>query len=218
MHTLRAMDEPRAGVSCISWLFWMREALETCATLADVEKLLRDTDRDRGVMLFAVDGKTNEAAVYECGRSWFRRVDPERVIGSHAREALVATNHCRHQHVRREPREPAAGDANARSAGTVSRRRRLEELVEHAFPEELPHDLCEILGDRLVEMRLPPYLKTIYSTVAVPSRDTIWFAAGAGRGRIDARDSRPEISRVEAACDFLPAASGGQWRELRPEW
>jgi hypothetical protein len=170
MHTLLARDEPRAGVSCISWLFWMREALETCATLADVERLLGATDRDRGVMLFAVDGKTGERAVYECTKASYRRVDPD------GRGHLAATNHCRAKH------PPTSIDRVARAGSTVTRMNRLLELLEHAAPEHGPDDVCELLADEWVEMRettMSRYLRTIYSAVACPERGEVWFASGA---------------------------------------
>lgn len=169
VHTLPALDEPRAGVSCISWLFWLREALETCASLCDLERLLDSTDRDRGVIVVASDGKTGESAVYECGRASFRRIDP--APGSGGR--LVATNHCAHKHP--PDHEPRA----SRPGSTVSRRRRLETILREAPPEDLPHDLIETLADPRVEMDSPSGLTTIYSAAACPSRGEVWFAAGA---------------------------------------
>ncbi len=166
VHTLLALDEPRAGVSCISWLFWLREALETCASLADLERLLGATDRDRGVIIVACDGKTGESAVYECERSAFRRIEPD------ARGVLVATNHCAHKHPRAD--EPRA----SRPGSTVSRRRRLETILREAPPESFPHDLIETLADSAVEMASPSGLTTIYSAVACPARAEIWFASG----------------------------------------
>lgn len=171
MHTLLSSDEPRAGVSCISWLFWMREALEQCANLEQLEAFIVRTDRDRGVMLFAAHGPSGSAAIYECGRSSFTRVDPWEIGRS---RALVGTNHCRHKH----PEGPRAGAGN----GTVSRYSRLLEILEHAPPETLPDDLTEMLGDERVEMRVASSgasLRTIYSAVAEPRGGRVWFASGA---------------------------------------
>lgn len=167
VHTLLALDEPRAGVSCISWLFWLREALETCASLADLERLLAATDRDRGVIIVASDGKTGESAVYECERSSFRRIGPD------ARGVLIATNHCAHKHP--HPDEPRS----SRPGSTVARRRRLETIFREAPPESFPHDLIETLADSAVEMASPSGLTTIYSAVACPGRREIWFGSGA---------------------------------------
>lgn len=188
MHTLLAQDEPRAGVSCISWLFWMREALETCASIADLERFIAATDRDRGVILFAADGNTREAAIYECSRSSFRRIDPWPIAG---RPALVATNHCRHKH----PADALTDPRRVRRAGsTVTRCARVLDILEHAHPEHAPHDVAEILADEWVEMRdttMSADLRTIYSAVADPVHRTIHFASG--------------------AC---PAASCGTWRSI----
>lgn len=169
VHTLRATDEPRAGVSCISWLFWMREALETCATLADVEGFIDRTDRDRGVMLLAVDGKSGESAVYECTRSSWRRIDPQpREDSGH----LIATNHHRHKHPPED--QPRA----SRPGSTVSRFTRLRRILVRHPPEHLPDDLIDVLADPEVEMREATELRTIYSAVACPARGEVWFGSG----------------------------------------
>jgi hypothetical protein len=204
MHTLLARDEPRAGVSCISWLFWMREALETCATLADVERFIASTDRDRGVLLFAVDGRTRERAVFECSRSGYTRVDPWDVLG---RRVLIATNHPAAKHPRRGGEHLGEAPLAPTSAtpprvhvrnGTISRYCRLVSIIESAHPEHLPHDLAEVLADPHVEMREASgsaSLRTIYSAVAEPARREIHFASG--------------------AC---PAASRGTWRRIDTGW
>lgn len=198
MHTLLSHDEPRAGVSCISWLFWMREALETCASLAELEAFIARTDRDRGVLLFAAEGQTGERAIYECGRASSRRIDPWVVATQHGeRELLFATNHCQHKHPR-DIDEATGQPLPARvsvSNGTVSRYNRLEHLLRTAHPEHLPDDLTEVLGDERVEMRVATpgsALRTIYSSVAHPASRTVWFASGA-----------------------VPAASAGTWRRIR---
>jgi hypothetical protein len=198
MHTLLSHDEPRAGVSCISWLFWMREALETCASLADLEAFIARTDRDRGVLLFAAQGRTGERAIYECGRASSRRIDPWMVATQHGeRELLFATNHCQHKHPRDidqatgQPLPPRVSVSN----GTVSRYNRLEHLLRTAHPEHFPDDLTEVLGDERVEMRVATpgsALRTIYSGVAHPASRTVWFASGG-----------------------MPAASAGKWRKIR---
>lgn len=187
MHTLLVHDEPRAGSSCISWLFWMREALETCETIADVERFIASTSRDRGVLLFAAQGPMRERAIFECSRSGYTRVDPWDVG---TQSVLLATNHCKHKHPVRESSRCNTTTFN----GTISRYDRLIELVQHAFPEDCPDDLAEILADSRIEMRDgtgSEYLRTIYSAVAAPGKHTIWFASG------DA-----------------PAASLGVWRKI----
>lgn len=193
MHTLRAVDEPRAGVSCISWLFWMREALETCATLDEVERFIATTDRDRGVLLIAVDGKSNDAAVFECTRSTYRRLGME--PGPHG-PRLIITNHRREQSPAREA--SSQSERTRPAGGTVSRWCRMRDILDHGHPEHGPDDLIEILGDPRVEMRdggLSAHLRTIYSAVAEPASERVWFAAGR-----------------------VPAASAGAWRLLTPRW
>jgi hypothetical protein len=200
MHTLAASDEPRAGYSCISWLFWMREALELCSNLAEVEAFIQRTDRDRGVMLFACDGKSGEAAIFECSRSGYTRIEPWMVqtqVGE--KRVCFATNHCQSK----QPKDvdefgnvlpPRVSPSN----GTVSRYNRLRQVLTHAWPEDEPHDLMEVLADERIEMRSTSpgsSLRTIYSAVASPIKEeaVVYFASG--------------------AC---PAASMGIWREIRP--
>ncbi len=187
MHTLLAHDEPRAGTSCISWLFWMREALETCESVGDVERFIAGTSRDRGVLLFAAHGDSGERAIFECTRSAYTRVDPWDVQG---RSVLLATNHCKHKH----PAGDCVPQRNSTFNGTIGRYRRLVELVGDAFPEDCPDDLAEIMADDRIEMREgrgSEHLRTIYSAVAAPRDRTCWFASG--------------------AC---PAASRGTWRKI----
>ena len=45
---------------------FLTEALELCRNLNDVEAFLNATDRDGGMLLFAVDGKTNRAVLFDC--------------------------------------------------------------------------------------------------------------------------------------------------------
>ena len=58
VHTMHAADTSTPGKPCLSWLFWAREALETCATIDDVEPMLGRIDRDRGMILVLVEGRT----------------------------------------------------------------------------------------------------------------------------------------------------------------
>jgi hypothetical protein len=204
MHTLAASDEPRAGYSCISWLFWMREALELCSTLREVEAFTQRTDRDRGVMLFACDGKSGEAAIFECSRSGYAKIDPWCVstqLGH--RFVCFATNHCQHKHPKDVddaglPLPPRISPSN----GTISRYNRLRQVLTDAWPEDEPSDLMEVLADERIEMRTTSpgsSLRTIYSAVASPG----------GRG------SDPVVFFASGAC---PAASQGTWRALMPRF
>lgn len=188
LHTLLAMDDPPRDRTCISWLFWAREALERCASLDELERFIEFTGRDRGVIAVAVDGKTGEGAVFECSRSSHRRFgfDPA------APRTLFATNHTQDKAI------DDAREAKSRPGSTVARFCALRRTLAEHPPEHGPDDLIELLGEPDVEMRTPPVLRTIYSAVCDPSRDELWFAAGDPAG--------------------APAASTGRWQRVRVPW
>ena len=167
MHTLYSTDGPRAGTRETSWLFWCREMLETCETLADVERFIERTSRDRGVLLFAVEGRLRRAALFECTR------------GSHVRhemgagldgDAILATNHCPAKVM------DAERVARSRRGSTVSRLARMRALVEER-PEHGPDDLIDVLADPGVEMRRAKSLRTIYAAACAPGRQEVWIAS-----------------------------------------
>jgi hypothetical protein len=166
VHSLTATDKPTPGAESISWLFWAREALETCASLADVEAMLDRVERDRGMILFVIDGKSGEAALYECHHRAWLRVDPR-----HGR--LSATNHCQHKH------PPAEKIVGRRPASTTARLARARALLAHAGEEIAPPGgLMRLLADPGVEMRTAEHLTTIYSSVCCPASGELWFASG----------------------------------------
>ena len=186
LHTLHATDTVHPGVPCISWLFWAREALETCASLDELERFIDTTARDRGVMVVASEGRSGQAAVFECSRSAYLRHDAD------ARKPLCVTNHP----LRQRSRSIETGSPNA--SGTISRRRTLEGHMEASPPVQGPDDIIASLGAPGVEMRTPRWLRTIYSAVADPSDQKVWFAAGTPDGQ--------------------PAASSGRWSVITPPW
>ncbi len=169
LHTLYAPGEPRGDRTQISWLFWAREALETCATLDDLDRFIASTERDRGVIVVAADAKTNQRALFECSRSDHRRIDA-------AGAPLIATNHPQHKHP--DPERAA----KSRPGATLARYCALRDLAANSPPEHGPDDLIDLLADPGVEMRTPTYLRTIYSAVADPARGDIWFASGGADG------------------------------------
>lgn len=199
MHTMYSGDLPRpasAGVPSISWLFWMRHALETCETIADVEAFIAAHDRDRGVILIAVSGRTGQAALFECSRCSYLRVDPlprsDPVAGPAG--TLLVTNHCRAKHPEMpEHHRRAAGISRPNS--TVRRYNRLLEIMAQHPPEFGPDDLMDTLADDEIEMRTAESVRTIYSVVAQPASERIWFASGA-----------------------VPAASRGTWHNVAVDW
>lgn len=186
LHTLHATDGVPTDRPSISWLFWAREALETCATLDELERFIETTGRDRGVFVIAAEAKNGRGAVFECARSAHTRYD-----------ASDSTPFCITNHTLARPeRRVVAGSPNA--SGTVSRRQALQGIIDAEAPTRGPSDLIDALGAPGVEMRTPKWLRTIYSAVANPREQTVWFAAGTPCGQ--------------------PAASMGQWSAVRPPW
>ena len=164
---LPVWDEPPPGKPHLPGYVFLTEALELCRTIRDVEALLCEINRDGGMLLFAVDGKTEEFALFECTCvSHFRREPSENWI--------VGTNHyC----VCPVPALPAEEQAST----TSSRFRRMEHLVQmmYASPTapHLPTDLMRILADDAIEMRGTEFA-TVYANVACPSRGEIWYTFG----------------------------------------
>jgi hypothetical protein len=168
-QALTVSDAPRPGRPRMpSWVL-LTDMLETCATIAQVEARLEEVDRDDGMLLFAVEGKSEEFAILECRSS------------SHARRVpaggwLAGTNHAC------ELDEP--GD----HAGSKSRQARIEELVTslRGLEPRLPRDLIAILADDAVERRGNRFA-TVYAAVACPGTGQLWFTFGgtpaASRGR-----------------------------------
>lgn len=171
LHTLAATDDPPPERTTISWLFWAREALETCATLEELEGFIARTGRDRGVIAVAGDGKTDEVAVFECSKAAHvrRDVDP-------AGPACL-TNHSMAKEV-----APGRPEGNGNAAGTISRLRTLRAGLEERPPRRGPDDLIGHLAATGVEMRTPRWLRTIYSAVVRQRDGSVWFAAGGADG------------------------------------
>jgi hypothetical protein len=165
---LSVWDEPRPGRPHIPPYVFLTEALERCHTLSDVEALLDRTDRDGGMSLFAVDGKDNEFALFECLCSRHYRRQP-------SNDWIVGTNHfcaCK---------DLALTDADKGPLGTLSRFAQMENLVgalsTSQTPPKLPADLVQILADDAIERR-DGKLITVYSNVACPATGEIWHTFG----------------------------------------
>ena len=128
---LPVWDQPAPGKPHVPGYVFLTEALELCRTIRDVEALLNETDRDGGMLLFAVDGKTDEVALFDCTCSKHYRREP-------TDGWIVGTNHyCAIKDL------TLADDAS--SASTLSRFRRMEGLVRalalSQTPASLPADL-----------------------------------------------------------------------------
>lgn len=164
---LPTWDTPVASRPHLPCYALLVEALETCRTLQDLEGLLERVQRDDSMLLFAVDGKTNTFALYECNCT--------EVYKREASESwLVGTNHyCVH------PKAPPAG--NTQSPSTTSRYKRLESLTESLFSQgghtSTVKELIQILADDAIEARNGEIV-TVYSNVACPSTPEIWYTFG----------------------------------------
>ena len=146
---------------------FMMDALETCCTIREVEALLDTVQRSDGMLLFAVDGKTDEFAIFECGHHTHYRRDP-------SENWIVGTNHycmC----------DDPDGPLEEKPLSTLSRFQRLETLLEAVYrrPAEvqLPTALIELLADDEVERRDETFA-TVYSNVACPHTGEIWYTFG----------------------------------------
>jgi hypothetical protein len=160
-------DRPMPGKLHMPGYAFLVEALERCRTIQEVENLLGEIDRDGGMLLFVVDGKSDDFALYECTCTRHYRRDP--VEGW-----IVGTNHyCMIQ-------DPAPPDDDPTST-TLSRFRRLEERLQTLMTAKeavrLPDDLIHILADGGIE-RGEPEFGTVYAAVACPGAEAIWYTFG----------------------------------------
>lgn len=157
---LPASDRPRPNKTHFPGYVILTEALETCSSIGDVEKLLGNVDRDGGMLLFAVDGKTGESVILECNCLEHLRQEPRD-------GRLIATNHSS----RTEP-----------ARITESSACRFERLTELAggidwTRARTPGDLITILADDRIEEREGRYI-TVESAVACPGENKIWYTLG----------------------------------------
>lgn len=160
-HFLPVKDKPRPGKPYLPEYCCILEALETCSNLHDVERMLNTFDRSGGMILFAVDGKTEEFAIYECNCQSYRRRDA-------VENKIIATNHT-------DDTEPSAI-----SEGSLKRYQRLDKLVvqrNNWRSLRIPYDLIEILADEGIEQHGESYY-TVYSLIACPGEKKIWYTFG----------------------------------------
>ena len=160
-HALEVNETPRQGRAHLPSYVLLTDALETCASLGEVEARLGEIDRDDGMLLFAVDGKSGEYAVYECGCSAYTRHEPVEGV-------IIGTNHSLSE------QESEGDNSHSRYCRIEAR---LGELLKRAGSIQLPQDLIAILGDGEVE-RLQPDLATVYSNVACPASGDAWYTFG----------------------------------------
>jgi hypothetical protein len=166
-HYLSAWDAPAPDAPCLPCYAWLVEALETCRDLNDLEALLAQVQRDDGMLLFAVDGKTGEYALYECTCQKNVRIEP-------SRGWLVGTNH-----YRAHPDAPQILDSGPSSS--LSRLKRLECLVMDFMADpkraQPAAGLIQMLGDEGVESREGDFV-TAYANAACPAQGKLWYTFG----------------------------------------
>ncbi len=182
---LPVWDKPAPGKPHLPAFAFLTEALELCRTIEDVEALIRETDRDGGMLLFAVDGKSQEFTLFDCTCSRHYRREP-------SDGWIVGTNHyCAIE-------DRTLTEADEQPGGSLSRYRRMEQLVQalaaSPAPPNLPADLIRILADDGVERR-DQQVVTVYSNVACPGTGELWYTFGG-----------------------YPAASKGNWQRLEWPW
>jgi len=161
-QALATSDGPRPRKPHLPGWVLLTDLLETCSSIDEVEARLHAVDRDEGMLLVAVDGKTEDLAILECSS---RR---------HARRAaagdwLAVTNHA-----------CTLGGVDA-DEGSRARQARIEEmattLCERSAEPDLPESLIAILADEGVERRERD-LVTACSNVACPGTGELWFTFG----------------------------------------
>jgi hypothetical protein len=165
---LSVWDQPARNKPHFPGYVFLTEALELCHDISDVERLLNEIDRDGGMLLFVVDGKNNEFALFECLCSKFYKREP-------SNGWMIGTNHfCACEDL-------TLGDADKAPLGTLSRYSRMENLIQTLSTSQtspnMPADLIGILADDQIERR-DKRLVTAYSNVACPSTGEIWYTFG----------------------------------------
>ena len=170
---LPVTDAPDPAKVCLPTYGFLMEALETCENLDDVANLLGEIDRNDGMLLMAVDGKTNEGAVFECTRSSSVRCDLEE-------SWMVRTNHALRA-------KDAWTAQEERRLSTWSRANQISTALRESS-EKLSHkDLIAILADDDVERRGDTFA-TAHSIVVCPNSRTVWYTFG-GRPSASLNDS-----------------------------
>lgn len=163
---LPVWDEPTTKKPYLETSVWLTEALETCRSLDDVEDLLSEVDRDGSMMLFAIDGKTDEFAVFECMCTHHNR----RILTG---DWIIGTNHyCT------DVGEQEQDDIYDRSVLRLERvGTLLHKLCAKGKATDTYVELRHILADAGVEAHGEKYF-TVFANVACPSQGEIWHTFG----------------------------------------
>jgi hypothetical protein len=163
---LPAWDLPEAGKFQLPGYVFIVEALETCRTLQDVEKLLLQEPRAGGMLLFAIDGKTDEYALYECTCTGYYKRQPADGWIAGANHYCALSN--------------GSVESDSTPLSSHGRQQRLETLVPGlaATSIESPVNyLIQVLADDEIERRSGD-IQTAYSNVACPATGEIWHTFG----------------------------------------
>jgi len=159
---LPVWDNPSGKKQCLFPYVFLREALETCSTIRDIANLLENIERNGGMSLFVIDGKSNEFCIFECTCSNHKKREPQDAY-------LCATNHyCAF-------RTPDGFQNGTRNS--LDRLQRIERLLKDKTFNELPEDLIQILKDPKIEQSSKE-AGTVYSNIACPGKELVWHAYG----------------------------------------
>lgn len=160
---LPVWDKPTLNSKPLPPYVFIRLALETCKTIGDIEHLIKNTVRSGGMNLFAVDGKNNEFAIYECSCLTYAK---RNIFGQ---ASTAGANHycCLElpEGFRRE------------AANSVKRQECLEKQLAQIQAPELPGSFISALSDPDVEQN-SKLSGTVYSNICCPSKEDIWYTYG----------------------------------------
>ena len=162
---LPVIDEPSGEKSHYPAWVWLTEALETCRNLSEVEIMLSNIDRNGGMMLFSVDGKTNECAVYDCSCSEYHSKKD-------SRNWTAGTNHYHENDFR-----SGSHDDYSRSVARLNRVNDLIKDIGTPEPSYIYMELRKVMADDMVEARGDEYF-TVYSNIVCPAEGEIRYTFG----------------------------------------
>jgi predicted choloylglycine hydrolase len=173
---LPSWDNPTLGESSLPSYVFIRQALETCSSVRELEQFLSLCIRDTGMALTVIDGKTNESNVYECTCNKFTKRKSETGF-------TVSANH--HNEFSYPEGSQYLDDSS------ICRQKRVEELLMEDMDGNVVNHFAKILSDPIVEQN-ETVSGTVYSVIACPSLNKIWYAAGG-----------------------FPSASNGGWEDVK---
>lgn len=162
---LPVVDEPSGHKPHYPAWVWLTEALETCSNLNDVETLLGQIDRNGGMKLFAVEGKNNDYAVYDCSCSGY-------LLHNESGNWTAGTNHYYVNDFR-----SGNDDKYSRSVARLNRVNDLMQDIDTADPSYIYMELGKVLADDMVEARGDEFF-TVYSNIACPVSGEIQHTFG----------------------------------------